>query len=121
AFIGALIPVTTAIWLLGRGPIPPSPFWAVSFLDDGKTLVTVGGASNPQERPRHGELVFWDLTTATEKLVVAENSSVRSVACTADGRCVAVAEFSGLTKLVSSSDGRTISAMPICRALVNAV
>jgi WD40 repeat protein len=120
-FIAALIPVGTVIWLLGRGPVPPSRLWDVSFLNDGNTLVTVGGTSNPDEGPAHGELVFWDLVSAREKLVVDEDSCVRSVSCAADGQFVAIAEFSGSTKLVNSATGKIIATMPIHKSLVNAV
>jgi WD40 repeat protein len=93
----------------------------VSFLNDGNTLVTVGGQNSFQEGPPQGELIFWDIPSAREKLVVAEDSCVRSVSSPEDGRFVAIAEWSGSTKLVDSATGKIIATMPLHRSIVNAV
>lgn len=121
-FVGALIPVLTAVWLLGRArPVTPSRFWAVGFSNDGKTLVTVAGGNNPEERPRHGELVFWDLARKRETLVLEEKSTVRALACSADGEFVAIGEFNGSAKLLNSRTSKIIATLPPHEDLVNAV
>jgi WD40 repeat protein len=99
---------------------PPIQFWAVKFLPDGRTIATVGGDGNPYERPKRGELVLWDLKTLKEKLVLRQNSSVRSVAVAPNGRFLATGDFDGCTKLVNPDSGATIAKLKY-RAGVNAV
>lgn len=90
---------------------PPVQLWAVRFVGNGDRLVTVGGNSNPYQMPRRGELVVWNLKTCKEQFVIRQKSSLRAVACSPNGRLLAVGGFDGQTKLLSSATGATIAAL----------
>ena len=104
----------------GEAKTAPVDFWSVTFLADRNTLATTGGLSNPNDTPRRGELVLWNLTTNRETLVLREGSSVRSVSASPDGKLLAIGEFSGATKLITPATGTIVSSL-ISPGAVNAV
>src|SRR5258706_4107747 len=80
---GCLIPILVALILLMlRKEVPDVPlrFWSASLSPDGKLLATGGGQTNPDELPRLGELIFWDVASGKKKEIVKQESTIRSVA-----------------------------------------
>jgi WD40 repeat protein len=122
--IGGLIPILLILVLIARyrpaESIPLRP-WSVCFLPDGNGIATVGGTSNPNELPRRGELVLWDLAKNSERFVLKQRSSVRSVACAPNGQFLAICDFNGSVKLVNPADGKIITTLPFHSDLANSV
>jgi WD40 repeat protein len=90
----------------------PLRFWSVSFSPDSKMVVTAGGQGSPNEEPRLGELVFWDLNSRRKKRRYLQDSTIRSVVWSPDGKFVALGDFSGGTKLVNPQTARVIAGLP---------
>ncbi len=60
------------------------------FTADGKTLVTGGGPSFPEEGPRDGRIIVWDVLTGKQRLELAAGpGTVSKLAVSADGRRLA--------------------------------
>lgn len=72
-----------------------------------------------QVGPR-GDLVVWDLNQSKEKWLIRQNSSLRGLAVSPDGKLLATGDFDGHTKLYSSVTGATISDLQFDSA-INAV
>jgi WD40 repeat protein len=126
--IGGVIPVIIILFSIFqirsnniiKSANEPVNLWSCSFLSDGKTLATAGGLSNPNDTPHRGELVLWDLAKSSERFVLKEKSSVRSVTCSPDGQFIAIGEFNGATKLIDPDTGTIIKTLTVQDA-VNAV
>ena len=119
-FLTLLLLLFAGGWVRSGSDDHPQPLWTVGFSPDGKTLVTGGGAFNPSESPALGELIFWDATSGTKR-VVPDSSGIRSIAWSPDGKFIAIGQKNGSTKLVRPADGKILVNMTPRSALVNAV
>jgi RNA polymerase sigma factor (sigma-70 family) len=97
----------------------PSRFWAAVFSPDGKTLATTGGGYNAPEEA--GEVVLWDLAAGKEKLIRRQQSTIRTLAFSSDGKRIAFGDYSGATKVMEAATGKIIAAVSNHSAIVNTV
>lgn len=104
-----------------RHSILPLQFWAVKFLTDGKTLVTVGGKTKPAEKPRSGELIFWNIATGKKDRIILQNSGIRSVDVSPNGKVLVTGDFDGDAKLLDPATGKILANLPRRSKAVNAV
>jgi len=92
--------------------------WAVAFSPDGNGLAVTGGWNKAHEP---GELVIWDIPTRKTKLALRQQSTIRTVAFSSNGKLLAIGDFAGVTKLIDPSSGKTIRTLPKQTKLVNSV
>jgi hypothetical protein len=97
-----VLAVVALLFFLRPKPAPDVPlrFWAVNFSPDGNLLATVGGQNNPGEEPRLGEMIFWDCRSGKRKAIFRQQSTIRTVAWSSDGKFVAFGAFDGTSRLV---------------------
>ena len=92
--------------------------WAVAFSPDGNRLAVTGGWDKAHEP---GELVIWDILTRQTKLALRQQSTIRTVAFSSNGKLLAIGDFAGVTKLIDPDSGKTIRTLPKQTELVNSV
>ena len=93
-------------------------FWAVAYAPDGRTIATTAGWDDPREP---GELVLWDVATGQARVVIRQESTIRTTAFSPDGRRIAMGDFAGNVAILDPTDGRIVKALPQQTKLVNSV
>jgi WD40 repeat protein len=101
--------------------MPPPHLWAVVFSSDGQSIVTASAQSAPAYMPRHGELIFWSVTTGKKKRIVREDWGIRGLACAPNGKFIVIGNSIGQTKLVNPITGKTIATLTPHSGLVSSV
>jgi beta-lactamase regulating signal transducer with metallopeptidase domain/Tol biopolymer transport system component/5-hydroxyisourate hydrolase-like protein (transthyretin family) len=92
--------------------------WTAVFSPDGRTLATTAGWDNPREP---GELVLWDVATGRPRVVIRQESTIRTAAFSPDGRRLAIGDFAGQITLLDPANGGVVRALPQQTKLVNSV
>lgn len=122
----AAAPVSTAAdpGLIVHDSAPPElrgitpRLWAAVFSPDGRTLATTAGWDNPREP---GELVLWEVASGRPRVVVRQESTIRTAAFSPDGRRLAIGDFAGQITILDPATGEELLKLPQQTKLVNSV
>ncbi len=92
--------------------------WAAAYSPDGQTIATTAGWDNPSEP---GELILWDVANRQARLVIRQESTIRTAAFSPDGRQLAIGDFAGHVTIFNPTNGAVLKALPPQLKLLNAV
>lgn len=92
--------------------------WAAVYSPDGQTIATTAGWDSPKEP---GELVLWDVANSQARLVIRQESTIRTAAFSPDGRQLAIGDFAGHITIINPTNGAVVKALPQQLKLVNSV
>jgi WD40 repeat protein len=94
---------------VGKFPDQSREIWDFTFLDGGKTVVSVQATSG---KPGEATVKVWDFEKRTEKKSVRTPGAMRCVAASADGKYVAVGTHAGQVRVLDTGSWQEVISAP---------
>jgi len=101
----------------------PARQWTAVFSPDAKSLaVTAGWHTAARNSPwEPGELLLWDIATKKLRLLRQQDSPIRAVAFSPDGKFMATGDFAGFAKLLDPLSGKLLARFPRHNRIINSL
>jgi len=117
-------PATAVPAPLVRDTAPPEMrgveprLWSAVYSPDGRTIATTAGWDNPHEP---GELVLWDVASRRPRVVIRQESTIRTAAFSPDSARIALGDFAGRIVVLDAATAEVVRELPQQLKLVNSL